>query len=189
MARKSKNVLEAEDFLELVDRTDKENPRPEDMKAIKAILDEQDYRSEALTKANESVERVFALSAELRTPSGLGRELYSREVTAKRKEMNYDSADRMVQMLIDNVIACQMALCHSQLTYVANLSDGGISWYAANYYNKSVTEHQKRFNRACLALAKVRKLLSESEYYEQKSQRARRGGAKHAMDVYARLSK
>ncbi len=183
MARRKKG------FQELITLTDKENPNPEHVKQIRELVKNPDAEAKALLAVNEASERVFRYSAKLWSNTKAVEELYAFELAEKRKEMDYTSADRMVKMLIDQVILCQFALCRSQMTLVAKLHEGGLSFHAATYYNRTVTEHQRRFNRACLSLTKVRKLLAESEYYQQKARRARRVATKHSMDIYARLSK
>lgn len=168
-------------FQELIVLVDKENPNPEHVKQIREMVKNPDAEAKALLAVNEASERVFRYAAKLWSNTKAVEELYAFELAEKRKEMDYASADRMVKMLIDQVISCQFALCRSQMTLVAKLHEGGLSFHAANYYNKTVTEHQRRFNRACVALARVRKLLSESEYYQQKARRAGRGATKHAL--------
>src|SRR5687767_6839746 len=107
MTRKEAKPKAKDSLTALIQRTDKENPNPEDLKKIRAILDEDD----TLMRINESSEQAFNRVIGTFTKSALSEELFRRQIKAKREKLDYDSANVMVQMLINQVI-----LCHIRMT-------------------------------------------------------------------------
>ena len=90
----------------LIRRTDTEKPNPEDLKRLRDILDEND----ALVRINETSEMAFTRVIGSYTKSELSKELFKRQIEAKRKSLNYESENVIVQMLINQVILCHIRL-------------------------------------------------------------------------------
>jgi len=163
---------------QLVARTNKENPRPEDLALLRRRLDENDE----LVKINEVGERAIIAIMETFTKSALMRELYARQVEEKRRELGYAASGVMEQMLINQVI-----LCHLRMTTIERFHADKVreshSTETGLYWDRMLTNYQRRFQRACESLARVRKLLAEANCYEQRANAARKSATKSSLDI------
>jgi hypothetical protein len=152
--RKTKKT---ETIVDLINLTDKENPKPEDLKRIREKLDEDS----TLVQINESGKRAFEAVINSYTKSALMRDLYRRQIEEKRKEMEYESADLMVRMLIDQVIINKLRLDYYETFHAAKFQES-MTFAAGLYWDRLLSNYQKRFQQACRSLALVRKALSAS---------------------------
>jgi hypothetical protein len=177
MAKKTE-AREEPTLSQLISRTNKENPKPEDLALIRRKLDEDD----ALVKANEFGERAITVVMGTYTASALTRELYTRQVEDKRKELGYASASVMERMLINQVI-----LCHLRMTTMEGFHAEKVrqthSTETGYYWDRMLTTYQRRFQKACESLAKVRKLLAEANLHDQRARAARTSATKKSIDI------
>ncbi|MBS1796789.1 MAG: hypothetical protein JSS81_23365 [Acidobacteria bacterium] len=177
---------EHEELMALIERTDKENPNPDDLKQLRAHLN----NNSALVQLNELSEQAFKRVIENFTNSALMRELLNRQVEEKREAFGYKTATIFEQMLIDQVILCHIRLNNIELTHTARLEAVGSHTHASGlYWDKRLSSAQRRFTRACEALAKVRKLLAEAELKEQQARNKRSQSAILATKILKDLTK
>lgn len=160
-----------ETISDLIKLTDKENPRPEDLKRIREQLDDNAH----LVEINEVSERAFNTVIKSYSSSALVKELYERQIKTKRDALGYESENVMVQMLINQMILCHMRL-NTFETFHAEKTRENLSIASGLYWDRLLSCYQRRFQKACESLAKVKKLLSEAEHCEQRA-RAKRGQA------------
>jgi hypothetical protein len=163
MQRKQKTE-QAETINDLVKLTDKENPKPAHLQRIREKLDEDS----TLVRINESGQRAFDAVIRSYTKSALAKELFYRQIKEKRKEMDYDSANVMVRMLIDQVIITKLRLDSYEVFHAAKFQES-ISFAAGVYWDRLLSNYQRRFQQACRLLALVRKAVSESELNDQQA--------------------
>lgn len=162
MATKSK-VNKGSRIDAMIRRCDQENPKPEDMKALRAHLDQSDF----LVRVNESSEHAFDRVIESYTKSAFGKELFKRQRNAKREALGFESANAMVKMLIDQVILCHIRLTTIESWHAGKMQESHtIQW--RDHFDKTLSRYQRRFHKACESLAKVRKLLSEADLADQR---------------------
>lgn len=158
----------ADSVSELVERTDKENPKSEDLRKIRELLDKDD----TLVRLNESSEQAFNRVINSYTTSALVKELFHRQIAEKRNAFDYESENVMVQMLINQVI-----LCHIRLTtfdqFHAERTKESSSIASGLYWDRLLSSYQRRFQKGCESLAKVKRLLSEADYREQQARHKR----------------
>lgn len=177
---KVKKPLTTTDLIKL---TDKSDPKAEHLKMIRKHLDD----SEALVKLNEVGQRAIARVIETYSDSALLRELYQRQIDAKRKELGYESACVVERMLID-----QLALCHLRLNliemYHAEKVKQSHTLETGMYWDKLLTNYQRRFERACESLAKVKRLLAEAELYEERANNARKSSTQKSISIMKMMS-
>lgn len=167
---KPKNNSDFEELQALIKRTDKENPKPEDLKAMRKLLD----TNSAMVRLNEASEQAFNRVIEMSSKSALMRELMERQIKEKRQGFGYDSASIFEKMLIDQVVLCHLRLNNTEMTYTARLEAGGSHTHSSGlYWDKRLSSAQHRFTRACEALAKVKKLLADTDLKEQQAQNKR----------------
>ena len=154
----------AETITDLIKLTDKENPKPEDLRRLRESLNENAW----LVEVNESSEQAFNRFIEDSTKSECGKELMRRQIKEKRTALNYESENAMVQMLINQVILNNIRLNQLEALHVGKLSGSHTSEHGY-YWDKRLSSAQRRFLKACETLAKVKKILSEAELRDQQA--------------------
>lgn len=169
---------------DLIKLTDKENPKPEHLAALRKHLDED---PRLVTANNVSAHALGRVIDYYTSKNGLLTELVKRQVKESRSEMEYDSANAFVRMLIDQVIINNIRLNHLEAIHVAKL-EGAHSSEQGIYWDKRLTSAQRRFQRACESLAKVRKLLSEAELKDQQARAKKSQSTLASQRLYKMLS-
>lgn len=159
---------ELEELQALVKRTDKANPKPEDVARMREMLD----KHPTFISIGEHSDNSFYQYIETVTDSALTKELLKRQITEKRESFGYDSATIIEKMLIDQVILCYFRLNnieqhHITKTYERHSLEHGLYW------DKRLNSAQRRFTKACESLAKVRKLVAEADLREQQARNKR----------------
>ncbi len=179
----TKNAKPIESLHDLISLTDKESPKAEDLAKLRKFLDEDDQ----LVRLNEASEHAFTMVTETYSTSALTRELYKRQIEAKRKEMDYQSENVMVQMMINQVILCHIRL-NTFETFHAKKTRENLSVASGLYWDKLLSNYQRRFLKACESLAKVRKLLSEAGLRDQQTKNKRSQSSLNSARIYKAMS-
>jgi len=78
----------------------------------------------------------------------------------------------MVQMLINQVILCHIRLSTFEAFHAEKMRES-MSFAVGYYYDKTLTSYHRRFEKACESLAKVKKLLAESEMRDAQAKHKR----------------
>jgi len=171
MGKKSNGEMQMEkEITAIVERTDKENPKQADIAAMRRFLDTE--RGLATVKADEPTRATMDAFINSYSSSELTRETQRRNLKLRREELDYASESTIVRMLIDQVLLCQMRLIQFEVTH-ANRTNESHSFAAGIYYEKRLSFMHRRFLRAVETLAKVKRLLSETEYREQQAKHTR----------------
>jgi hypothetical protein len=153
---------------DLVRLTDKADPKSEDLQRLRARLDENDY----LVRLNEVSEQAFNRVTNSLTNSELVKEMFRRQIESKRKGLDYETENVMVKMLIDQVILCHIRLNTFEAFHAEKVKE--ITTVSSGlYYDKLLTSYQRRLQRACESLAKVKRVLSEANLLDQKARNKR----------------
>jgi len=179
MPRKSKK----DEFLALIERCNVAEPAKADMVKLRETLDSE--TGIALARANQMIEHTF--NKVLSGSSGLVVELYKRQVAEQRKSMDYEMANAYIRMLIDQVILSSLRLNQTEQLHDDRLR-GNHSTEAGVYWDSRLSNAQRRFLRACEALAKAKKLLSEAELYTMRKDNIKSAKTKRSLDIYKSLS-
>jgi hypothetical protein len=138
----------------LFDRTNKENPSKEDVKALRSAL----ARSpDAWRKAGDlAVQNELTMLSEIQATKG-AREMIKAALNAMRRDLGYAKAPMLEQMLIEAVLLAwlRLNLWEYELT---GLHAEGMSFEKAAFWEKRISAAQRRYLRACETLARVRKI-------------------------------
>nr|AUN37288.1 hypothetical protein [uncultured bacterium] len=180
MARKK----DENDEIGLIRRADSTAPSTTDKERTRQLLDSGG--AEVLIKANEVSESMFRGVLATHTGTWLSGEILQRDVQTKRKEMDYDSANLLVKMLIDRVIVCHLRLSIYEVFHAQKFKES-MTFKAGMYWDKLLTNYQRRFHQACEALATARKLYAESELIESKVKAARSRGTLNSLTILERM--
>ena len=181
---KQNEKSEVVDVLALIKRTDKENPKPEDLTAIKKHLDEDNL----LVKLNTIGKRAFSRAVETCTNSALMQEVYRRDIEEKRKELGIEFAMPIEKILIDQVVLCwfrlnQIEMIHASKQAESHTLENGIYW------DKKLNSAQRRLLKAMETLAKVQKHLSEAKLRDEQANLSRKKGTVLATKLLKDLTK
>lgn len=159
---------EHEEFLALIERTDKANPKPEDLAAMKKQLD----KNLRFIELNSISGRAFEKAIEITSNSELIREIYRRQIADKRKGLGFETASPIEQILIDQIVLCWFRLNHIELIHTGKLAESH-TFASGIYWDKKLSSAQRRLLKGCETLTKVQKHLAEADLREQQARNSR----------------
>jgi hypothetical protein len=143
-------------FAQLLTATNKEHPRPADIKALAAIL--KDNEGMELWRNVASAAHIAELTVIENASAVPGlKECWKQRLQALKKELGYDEAPTLERLLIQQAALCWLKLNLVELNY-SSVMKQSITLTLGMYWEKRLTAAQKRFARACETLARVRKL-------------------------------
>jgi hypothetical protein len=138
----------------IIDKTNKENPKPEDVARLKKMLQESpglwrvagDFSEHALWKITEDIDGTPFIIESARAG-----------VEKLKEDLGYAGAPPLEKMLINQVALCWLRLnmlerTHWIKTYENHSTETGLYW------DRRLLTAQRRFTRACESLARIRKL-------------------------------
>lgn len=168
----------------LIEKTDKENPKPEDLAEMKRLLN----KNSTLVQINDLSERAYRGLIKTISPSALMQELTERQIEEKRDSFGYKDACVIEKMLIDQVILCYLRLNYFEMIYTGKFEKSH-SLDLGIYWEKRLNAAQKRFLNACEALSKVRKLISDAELKEAQAKTKRSQSTLIAQKILEKATK
>lgn len=145
-------------FHALLDKANKENPQPADVKALSDLLNK--YKDWALWKR---IMGMGALAEHNALENILGNrgqgslECWKLRLEAMRSDLGSADSPLLEQLLIQQVTLCWLNLNSVEFKH-SNIMKQSITLTLGVYWDKRLTEAQKRFTRACESLARVRRL-------------------------------
>lgn len=143
-------------FRALLDKTNKEHPNPKDLKALSDLL--SDNRKLELWRdvASAGYLAEIMVIENAHATAGL-KECWKHRLQVLKKDLGYDGAPMLEQLLIQQAALCWLKLNLVELGY-SNTMKQSITLTLGVYWEKRLSAAQKRFTRACETLARVRKL-------------------------------
>jgi hypothetical protein len=144
----------------LIKNTDKENPKPEHLEALRKELDEKPELARIIGNINK---QVFAgILDQATSKSALLKECAERYINEMKAELGYHSSTFVEKMLIDEIVMRWLRLQvmesdHKNTTYKSHSLTEGI------YIDKRLHLAQSRFLRAIETLAKVRRMIAQTQ--------------------------
>ena len=139
----------------LLDKTNKENPRPQDVEALTELLVGE--KSLELWRGVASAGYLAELTViENARATAAIKECWKHRLQVFKKELGSDTSPLLEQVLIQHAALCWLKLNLVELSY-SNAMKQSITLTLGIYWEKRLTEAQRRFTRACETLARVRK--------------------------------
>jgi hypothetical protein len=143
-------------FRSLLDKTNKENPQPKDVKALADLL--SGNRSLELWRDVLSAGYLAELSViENARATTAVKECWKHRLQTLKKELGSEGAPLLEQLLIQQAALCWLKLNLVELSY-SNTMKQSITLTFGIYWEKRLSATQRRFTQACETLARVRKL-------------------------------
>ena len=145
----------AEKIINLVHRCNTEKPRRRDIARLRDALQEYpDLWRAAGDLANLAANR-FLDKAIVATP--LTTESIKAGRLAIRRELGFDDATPLEQLLIEHITLAWIRLQITEIFYTERTS-GEYTYDAAAFWDRRLSAAQRRYLRACESLARVRRL-------------------------------
>lgn len=143
-------------FRALLDKTNKEHPNPKDLKALSDLL--SDNRKLELWRdvASAGYLAEIMVVENAHATAGL-KECWKHRLQVLKKDLGYDGAPMLEQLLIQQAALCWLKLNIVELSYSGAMKQSH-TLTLGMYWEKRLTAAQRRFTRACETLARVRKL-------------------------------
>jgi hypothetical protein len=143
-------------FRALLDKTNKEHPNPKDIKALSDLL--SDNRKLELWREVASAAYLAEITVtENAHATASLKECWKHRLQALKKDLGYDGAPLLEQLLIQQAALCWLKLNLVELNY-SSVMKQSITLTLGMYWEKRLSAAQRRFTRACETLARVRKL-------------------------------
>jgi hypothetical protein len=143
-------------FQALLDKTNKEHPRPQDVKALSDLL--AGNKSMELWRGVASAGYLAELTViENARATTAVKECWKHRLQVLKKDLGSEGAPLLEQLLIQQAALCWLKLNLVELSY-SNTMKQSITLTIGIYWEKRLSAAQKRFTRACETLARVRKL-------------------------------
>jgi len=146
---------ELAEFGEIVRKTDKTDPKTEDVRALRSYLEE-----------HPEVWRVFGDLAEFAykrlVDASAGDQVVLGESLkvgrlAMRQDLGYEQATALERLLLDQVALCWLRLHYVEFHHTA-ASNGEAPPTLKDHWERKLSATQRRYLRACETLARVRRL-------------------------------
>jgi hypothetical protein len=143
-------------FADLLAKTNKEQPRPADLKALSDLLDSNKNLELWRSVASAGYMAELTVLENATAVAGL-KECWKRRLQSLKKELGSDGAPLLEQLLIQQAALCWLKLNLVELNY-SSVMKQSITLTLGMYWEKRLTAAQKRFTRPCETLTRVRKL-------------------------------
>ena len=143
-------------FHALLEKTNKEQPSPKDVKALSDLLSGNKKLElwRDVMSAGHLAELMVIDNA--RATAGL-KECWKHRLQVLKKDLGYDEAPLLEKLLIQQAALCWLKLNLVELSYSGTMAQS-ITLTLGMYWEKRLSAAQMRFTRACETLARVRKL-------------------------------
>jgi len=144
----------AKEFNALLRVTDKEKPAPSDIVKLRDYLVRYpEFAQVTGDLAYQAKIQVIGNAMPTLKGSAICVETVYEQM---REDLGYTDANIAEKMLIENVCLCWVRLQITELRYEINMRDATLA--QGEYWEKKLTQNQKRFLRAVETLARIRKL-------------------------------
>jgi hypothetical protein len=144
------------EFRALLDKTNKEHPSPKDVKALSHLLS-GNRKLELWRDVASATYLAEIMVIENANATASLKECWKHRLQVLKKDLGYDTAPILEQLLIQQAALCWLKLNLVELSYSGTMKQS-ITLTLGMYWEKRLSAAQKRFTQACETLARVRKL-------------------------------
>jgi len=147
-------------FQSLLDKTNKENPRQQDVKALSDLLVGNKSLDLWRSVASAGYLAELIVIDNARATAAM-KECWKQRLQSLKRELGADDAPLLEQLLIQQAALCWLKLNLVEIGY-SNAMSQSITLTLGMYWEKRLSAAQRRFTRACESLTRVRKLSRNS---------------------------
>jgi len=150
-----KRSIGLDDLRLLLNAVDKKKPDPEAVAELHRHLDAMPDLCMALSDTGSHLQNrlIERLSSHRSAQIAIGK-----RAEAVRNGLGYEGAAQLEQLLIDHAVLCWLRLQEVESSYSLAM-ERSITLTQADYWDRHLAAAQRRYLRACEALARVRRLL------------------------------
>lgn len=162
IAIKANDKKEFDEITALVKKTDKENPKPEDVKALQIAF--QDTKGKVLAHFVGNLQNQIFLNILDQTAkhSVFLKESTKEYIEEMKAELGYQHSTFIEMMLIDEIILRWLRLQNVESQH-NHYTSGEHTLTSGIYWDKRLDSAQKRYLRSVETLAKVRKMIANTQ--------------------------
>ncbi len=142
-------------FADLLAKTNKEHPRPQDVKALSDLI----YNNKGLQLWRDvaSAGQLAELTVIENSTAVAGlKECWKHRLQGLKKDLGNEGAPLLEQLLIQHAALCWLKLNLVELSY-SKVMKQSITLTLGIYWERRLTAAQKRFTRACETLTRIRR--------------------------------
>ena len=165
-----KVVSDDQNKMTIFEATNKENPKPEDVEALKEVFEESPYIWQQV--GNLAARVKDSIIAAQCGKSHILIEATKKKVADMRDNLGWKDSSQLEKIIIEQVCLNWLRLNSLELTHENKLRESH-TLAVGEHWDKLLTQAQRRYLRACESLAKVRKLLAEAKLREQQARHKR----------------
>lgn len=143
-------------FMELLKSTNKERPRPEDVKALRKLLAEH---PPLWRVAGDLVRQNQAALVKKLGATDLMKVSVAAGLEVVRDGLGYQDAGWLEKLLIEQVVTCRLRMNLTEQQYTNSVYADRLTHEDGYYWERRLAATQRRFLRAIETLARVRKVL------------------------------
>lgn len=174
------------DFSTILSATNKKNPKVEDIQALREMMREDS--SIWKNYGDWAKQTEIVILNEYFENSGFLLETVTKKLANMRDELGWENASEIEKLLIRQVCLTWLRLyylerIHNSKTTQSHTSETGIYW------DKRLTNAQKRHLRAIESLAKVRKMTAQTAKFEEAAKRARSSQTLNSLKILEAMTK
>lgn len=145
---------EAQEIFDVLDATNSENPGEADRKRLKEMLEKY---PELWEVCGNLAKNALSRTIDSHTKLHNARESIARGLEKIKKDFGYAQAPILERLLIDLICICYVNQYDTQVRY-AIAHGSSIALTQGLYWEKRLSATQARYLRACVTLARVRRL-------------------------------
>lgn len=154
-----KKINSSKDLMALVTRIDKGNPKPEDLKLLRQEIND---KPELFRSIGNLQHNVFSEIFRELISSAFQRECAEKYIEEMKIELGYKDSTFVEKMLIDEIIMRWLRLQNMEI-YHKNATSQSHTLEQGIYVDKRLDMAQKRFLRSINTLARVRKMIAQTQ--------------------------
>jgi hypothetical protein len=144
-------------FIEQLRKVEREHPKPEDVKRLRAMLRRNDTFWQLAGDLTQQAQRSALANVNWGKSRTLVRESVEAGMEQIRRDLGYSTAPALERLLIEQVVTAWLRLGICELEY-SQIHNGSLSLAKATYWNHALESAQRRYLRAIESLARVRRL-------------------------------
>lgn len=174
------------DFAAIVSATNKKDPKPEDIQALRELMCEDSNIWKSYGDWAKQTE-ITILNEYFET-SGFVLETVTKKLANMRDELGWQDASEIEKLLIRQVCLTWLRLYHLERLHHSKTTQNHTS-ETGIYWDKRLMNAQKRHLRAIESLAKVRKMTAQTAKFEAAAKRAQSAQTLNSIKILESMTK
>ncbi len=173
------------DFEAIFAATNKKNPKPEDIKALREMMNED--ASICRSYGDWAKQTELVILNEYFESSGLILETVKKKLAELRNDLGWEDANVLEKLLIRQICLTWLRLYYVERQH-HQATTGSHSLTSGIYWDKRLSEAQKRHLKAIESLAKVRKMTAQTAKFETAASKAKSSQTLNSLKILKEMT-